>query len=134
MTVAIILGIGLVSGVLAGMLGIGGGITMVPGMVIFAGIGQHMAQGTSLSVMVATALMGSITHYRQGNVDVRVAAWIVPTAVISAMVGAYLAGLIGSVWLTRVWGLLVGYFGLEMWLGRSLWRVVLRRESGRGTV
>ena len=131
MTIAIILGIGLVTRLLAGMLGIGGGVIMIPGMVILAGIDQHMAQGISLAVIVATTLVGSITHHRQGNVDVRVAAWIAPSAVIFALIGAYLAGLIGSLWLSRAWGLLLVYFGLEMVLGRSPWRLVLRRESGR---
>ena len=118
MTLAIILGIGLVAGVLAGVLGIGGGVVMIPAMVFFAGIDQHMAQGISLAVIVATSLVGSITHYRQGNVDVRVAAWIAPTAVVFALLGAYLAGVISAVWLSRIWGLLLLYFGIRMVLGR----------------
>ena len=52
-------------------MGVGGGIVMVPSMVILMGIEQVVAQGISLAVIVPTALSGAFQHYRLGNVDVR---------------------------------------------------------------
>ena len=118
MSWAVVLAIGLVAGVLSGMLGIGGGMVMIPGMVLFAGIAQHMAQGISLAVIIPTTVVGSLAHHRLGNMQVSTALWIAPTAAAFALGGAWLAGLLESVWLTRAFGLLLLYGGVRMVLGR----------------
>ncbi len=63
------LALGLGVGVLSGFFGIGGGIVMIPAMVLFFGLSQTQAQGTSLAVIVPTALVAAITHSRRGQVD-----------------------------------------------------------------
>ena len=60
--------IGLVGGVVAGMLGVGGGVLFVPGLVIFLGLGQHQAEATSLLAIVPVALVGAYRQDRYGNV------------------------------------------------------------------
>src|SRR5205823_6399426 len=66
---------GLVAGVLSGAVGIGGGLAFVPILAIGFRVSQTVAQGTSLAAIVPTALVGGITHLRQGNAVVDAAAW-----------------------------------------------------------
>jgi uncharacterized membrane protein YfcA len=60
--------IGLAGGVIAGLLGVGGGVLFVPGLVIFLGLGQHQAEATSLLAIVPVAIVGSYRQDRYGNV------------------------------------------------------------------
>lgn len=60
--------IGLAAGVIAGLLGVGGGVLFVPGLVIFIGLTQHVAEATSLLAIVPVALVGAVAQHRYGNV------------------------------------------------------------------
>ena len=60
--------IGLAGGVIAGLLGVGGGVLFVPGLVFFLGLDQHHAEATSLLAIVPVAIAGTIRHDRYGNV------------------------------------------------------------------
>ncbi len=60
--------IGLVAGVVAGLLGVGGGVLFVPGLVLFLGLSQHQAEATSLLAIVPVALVGAYKQDRYGNV------------------------------------------------------------------
>jgi len=62
------LAVGLAGGVIAGLLGVGGGVLFVPGMVVLLGLGQHQAEATSLLAIVPVAIVGSIREDRYGNV------------------------------------------------------------------
>jgi uncharacterized protein len=96
---------GLLIGVLSGLTGVGGGVFIVPTLVLGFGLAQRVAQGTSLVAILPTAAVGAVTHYRHGNVDLRAAGWIAFAGVPAALVGAALA-----LWLpVRV---LAGLFGL----------------------
>ena len=86
--IATLFATGVFAGFVSGMMGVGGGVVMVPPMVILAGMSQHLAQGTSLLAMVAIGATGALTHYRLGNVDTKVAAGLV----VGAMAGGYLGG------------------------------------------
>lgn len=83
--------IGLAAGFLAGLLGIGGGVFLVPAMVLIMGFDQHIAQGTSLLVMIPAALTGSYTHYRKGRLVLRDAFTLGAGGIIGAFLGAVLA-------------------------------------------
>jgi hypothetical protein len=79
--------IGLVSGILSGTLGIGGGLVMIPAMVYLLGYPQHLAQGTSLAILVLPiGLLGAYRYYQAGNVQLG----IVPYIAIAFFIGAYL--------------------------------------------
>ena len=65
--------VGLATGILAGLLGVGGGIVMVPAMIILFGIPPVVAKGTSAAVIVPTAVMGTWRNRRKGNADLRAA-------------------------------------------------------------
>jgi uncharacterized membrane protein YfcA len=60
--------IGLAAGVIAGLLGVGGGVLFVPGLVFFLGLGQHHAEATSLLAIVPVAIVGTYSNDRYGNV------------------------------------------------------------------
>jgi uncharacterized membrane protein YfcA len=60
--------IGLAGGVIAGLLGVGGGVLFVPGLVLFLKLGQHQAEATSLLAIVPVAIVGTIRQDRYGNV------------------------------------------------------------------
>ncbi len=86
--IAIYLFIGAATGFLSGMMGVGGGVVMVPPMVIIAGMGQHLAQGTSLLAMIPVAMAGAITHYRLGNVRTDMAWGLAAGALAGGYLGA----------------------------------------------
>lgn len=118
MSLLIALGIGFVAGFLGGMLGIGGGVVMIPGMVLLLGVGQRLAQGVDLAVVVVTATVGAFEHYRLGNVKVDRAIWIAPTAAVFGFVGAWLAGWLDQELLQRLFGVLLLVMGARMVLGK----------------
>ncbi|HPH85271.1 MAG TPA: sulfite exporter TauE/SafE family protein [Ferruginibacter sp.] len=72
-TIIILLLLGLAAGTLSGMVGIGGGILLVPALVYFLGFSQKMAQGTSLGILLLpVGLLGVLQFYKQGYIDMRV--------------------------------------------------------------
>jgi uncharacterized membrane protein YfcA len=116
MDIAIGLVIGLVAGVFSGMLGIGGGTITVPGMVLLLETEQHTAQGVALGAMLLAALVGSYIHSRQKNINVTIAMWVAPSAVIFSLLGAWVAGMITAEWLTRVFAIALLVIGCRMLL------------------
>ncbi|MBI3966326.1 MAG: sulfite exporter TauE/SafE family protein [Chloroflexi bacterium] len=96
--------LGLVTGLASGLLGIGGAPILVPGMVYLLGVDQKTAQGISLAVLIPTALVGATTHYRHGNVITRYVVWLVPAAIIGAVVGAFLVAYVDALLLKRLFG------------------------------
>jgi len=83
--------LGVATGVVSGLLGVGGGIFMVPGMVLLLGMGQHVAEGTSLLVIIPTALVGAFTHYRHGFVLLLAAAILGGFGIAGAIIGSHIA-------------------------------------------
>lgn len=110
--------IGLLGGLTSGVLGVGGGIIMVPAMNLLAGVPIKTAIGTSLAVIIPTALMGVSEHHRQGNVDWRIALWIALTATVGGFLGAKFAGSLPPLLLKRAFGTLMILVGTRMILGK----------------
>ncbi len=121
--VAAVIG-GLVAGLLSGAIGIGGGLVFVPILTIGFRVTQTVAQGTSLAAIVPTALVGGITHLRQGNASVAAAWWLGGAGVVGAIGGALLAVHLESAVLARVFG--VFYIAAALLL---LQRVLSTTES-----
>lgn len=82
---------GLVTGVLAGLLGIGGGIVVVPFLVLVLGASDLVAKGTSLLMMIPSAAGGTVANHRRGNVDLAAAAMIGLPAATTTFLGARIA-------------------------------------------
>ena len=108
------LAVGAVAGVLSGLLGIGGGAVMVPAMTLLMGLTQHMAQGTSLLVIIPTAISGSVTHFRMGNIRLQTAAWLSAGGVVGAVAGAFLALASPDAILRLLFGGYLAFTGLRM--------------------
>ncbi|MGB8020907.1 MAG: sulfite exporter TauE/SafE family protein, partial [Candidatus Nanopelagicales bacterium] len=132
---ALLVGVGAAAGVLAGLLGVGGGIIMVPALVILAGADADVARGTSLLAVIGTALTASVANARHGLVASRTAAVAglagVPAGIVGAAVGQWIPGQFA---LALFAGLLV-WSGVRMivrsWGSRSLMRAC--RAVGRDT-
>ncbi len=81
--------LGLIAGVLSGMLGIGGGIVLIPALVFIFGLTQHQAQGTTLALMVPPiGLLAALRYYQGGNVKLGMAGFI--------CIGFFVGGLLGA--------------------------------------
>jgi uncharacterized protein len=89
MTIAFILLLGLAVGILVGLLGVGGGVVLVPALAYFLHMDQHSAQGTSLLILLPPVGLGALREYwKQGQVDLR--------AGILSAAGMLLGGYAGS--------------------------------------
>lgn len=85
-TILIIILIGIAAGMLSGLVGIGGGLVIVPALVYFLGLSQHTAQGTSLGlILLPVGILAVLAYYKQGHVDPK----IVGLLAIGFVVGSY---------------------------------------------
>ena len=127
MTIIILL-LGLVGGVLVGLLGIGGGVVLVPAMVYLLHMDQHTAQGTSLFVLLPPIGLGALREYwKQGQVDLK--AGILCT--LGMLVGAYAGSLIALPMPSRN---LKGLFGCFLMLASLLlWKQTRFYGGATGT-
>lgn len=85
---------GAATGFLSGMMGVGGGVIMVPVMVLLAGMDQHTAQGSSLLTMVPVGIAGAWTHLRLGNVQTRLLRGLIPGVIAGSYLGGTAANLL----------------------------------------
>ncbi|MDN5791092.1 MAG: sulfite exporter TauE/SafE family protein [Micrococcales bacterium] len=90
-TIAVLIGIGLATGLLSGLLGVGGGVFMVPVMMLFLGMSDVSAKGVSLLVVIPTGLSATYLSMRNENVDLRAAAAIGIAGAATSLGGAALA-------------------------------------------
>lgn len=93
--------LGAVAGALAGFMGVGGGILVVPALTLGFGMSQHAAQGTSLAVMLVTAPSATVEHSRHGHVVWRLVPLLAAGTVVGAPLAAWGAQGLPHVWLTR---------------------------------
>jgi uncharacterized membrane protein YfcA len=83
--------IGVAAGIVAGLLGVGGGVLFVPGLVLILGLGQHQAEATSLLAIVPVAIVGTYTQDRYGNVHRADAVLLGVLSLAGAVAGVALA-------------------------------------------
>ena len=96
--------IGLFGGVTSGLFGVGGGIVMVPAMVFLLHTNIKTAIGTSLVVIIPTALTGAFKHHQLGNIDWRMAVSLVPLAIVGGFLGAALTKSVPAETLKKLFG------------------------------
>jgi uncharacterized membrane protein YfcA len=87
----LLVAIGLVTGTLSGLLGIGGGVVMVPALIVLFSEVPVIAKGTSVAVIVPSSLVGTIRNRTNRNADLRVATMIGAAGIVSAVIGSLLA-------------------------------------------
>ena len=109
--------LGITAGVLSGLIGIGGGIIIVPALVFFFGFTQLKAQGTTIALMVPPiGLLAAWTYYQKGYVDIKVAALVCLGFVVGGLVGANIATGLSNVVLEKVFGIILLFIALKMLL------------------
>jgi uncharacterized protein len=111
--------IGFFGGVSSGLFGVGGGVIMVPAMILLLSPPIRdikQAIGTSLVVIVPAALMGASKHFTQHNIEWRIAAAIIPTAVVGSYLGAWLTSQLSAGSLKRAFGGFIILVGLRLLL------------------
>lgn len=112
-----LLALGLAIGLVSGMVGIGGGIFLVPALVLLFGLSQHEAQGTSIAVLVLpVGIFAALEYWRRGHVHASVVLAISAGFVAGAFLGALLAGHLGANLLRRLTGFLMLFVALQMLL------------------
>ncbi|MDD4335634.1 MAG: sulfite exporter TauE/SafE family protein [Desulfotomaculaceae bacterium] len=116
--------IGLLAGTFGGLVGLGGGVLMVPLMIGVLKIGQHKAHGTSLVALVFTGIMGSVTYAVQGNIDILASLLLASTAVFTARAGAKFANTLPEWKLGRAFGLFMLFITVLLLLKPYLPQVV----------
>jgi len=104
--------IGLAAGLLGGLVGVGGGVVMIPLMVRFFKFSQHQGHGTSLMALVFTGLAGAFTYGRKGSVDVLAALLLAAAAMVTARFGALYAQALPERGLKRAFGLYLIFISL----------------------
>lgn len=128
--VAIGVGIGLASGVLAGLFGIGGGIVMTPGIQVLLGAPPIVALATPLPAIFPTALAGALTYRRGGELDTQAAAWLVGPGLVGAALGAWLTEVVETSLLLLVTAGLLAY---QAWTILRSARRSSERRAPRGS-
>ncbi|MCP4305358.1 MAG: sulfite exporter TauE/SafE family protein [bacterium] len=106
--------LGLITGVIASTLGVGGGIIFVPALVVFFSFEQHLAQGTSLAVIVPTVIVGTWLHAKRERVDSKVAVLVGTGGVVGGLVGSQLALGLDPDLLRRLFAALLVLMALRM--------------------
>lgn len=127
---AVLLVIGGFAGLVAGLLGVGGGIVLVPAFfyaLTHLGFGgpqvMQVCVATSLATIVFTSLRSLQAHHRKGAVDLALLKSFAPMLVLGALMGTLIAAHVSSAALQGVFGLLAGLAGLYMAFGRADWRL-----------
>ncbi len=111
--------LGLVAGVFSGLIGVGGGIIIVPALILLFGMSQHQAQGTTLALLVPPiGLLAAWTYYKQGYVDLRIATFICIGFFLGGFLGAKLATGLSNPVLEKMFGIALLLVSLKMILAK----------------
>ncbi len=107
--------LGIISGILSGFLGIGGGSILIPAFVYLLGLSQHQAQGTTLALMVPPiGLMAALRYYFEGNVNLKIAFWVCIGFFFGAFLGADFAQKVSDTLLKKIFGFFLLLISLKM--------------------
>ena len=113
-TILGLLAIGLIAGVMSSMVGIGGGLIIVPSLVIFLAMGQKMAQGTSLAMLLPPiGILAVVNYYKSGFIDFKVAGILCIAFVIGSYFGSKVALNLQESTLKRIFGVFLAVLAVK---------------------
>jgi uncharacterized membrane protein YfcA len=116
-TILILLVIGTITGIFAGMLGVGGGIIVIPALVMIMGLSQQTAQGTSLAMMLPpVGILAVMNYYKAGHVDFRIAILLAIAFIAGSYFGSKLAITIPQGLMKKIFGVILFLVALKMLL------------------
>jgi uncharacterized membrane protein YfcA len=111
--------IGVLAGILSGLVGVGGGVVMVPLLVLFLGFNQHQAQGTSLAVLVVPVTAIAVyTYHKEGYIDWRYVGIIAVFFLVGGYFGSKMAVSLDQKMLKKVFGFILLLIAGKMLLGK----------------
>jgi uncharacterized membrane protein YfcA len=114
-TILILLVIGTITGIMAGMLGIGGGIVVIPALVMIMGLSQQTAQGTSLAMMLPpVGILAVYNYYKAGHVDFRFALLLAIAFIAGSYFGSKFAIAIPQIMMKRIFGVVLLLVSIKM--------------------
>lgn len=114
-TILLLVVIGIVAGGFSGLLGIGGGIILIPALVFFMGMGQQTAQGTSLAMMLPPiGILAAFNYYKAGHVDLRIALILAAAFILGSYFGSKLAITVSPVLMKRIFGAVLMLAAIKM--------------------
>jgi hypothetical protein len=117
--ILILIVIGIITGVMAGMLGIGGAIIMIPSLVFLLGISQQTAQGTSLAVMLPpVGIIAAYNYYKAGQVNIKFAIILAVFFLAGSYFGSKLALTLPQAALKKIFGILLLLVAIKMLLSK----------------
>ena len=114
-TIILLIIVGLAAGVLSGLVGVGGGIIIVPSLVYFLGYSQHQAQGTSLGLLLLPiGILAVINYYNKGYIDIKAVAIMTFAFVAGGWLGSKFALSISQETLRKIFAIVLFYTALRM--------------------
>ena len=116
-TILLVLLLGVVAGILVGLLGIGGGVVLVPAMVHVLRMDQHLAQGTSLFILLAPVGLGALREYwKTGNVDMRAGILCAAGMILGSYIGGKIAVPMSTQLLRGLFGGFLMFSAVLLWM------------------
>ena len=113
--IVILVIIGLCAGMLSGLIGVGGGIIVVPALVYFLGFSQHEAQGTSLGLLLLpVGILAVMNYYNKGYIDVKVVAIMCLAFVVGGWLGSKLSLAVPEEVVKKIFGIILIYTAFKM--------------------
>ena len=114
-TIIILIIIGVAAGMLSGMVGVGGGIIIVPALVYFLAFSQHKAQGTSLGILLLpVGILAVMQYYKQGHVDVKVVLIVSLAFIVGSFFGSKLALSLPEATVKKVFAIMMILIAIKM--------------------
>ena len=111
--------LGLIAGVFSGVVGLAGGVIIIPTLVFLFGLSQQQAQGTTLALMVPPiGLLAAYTYYQQGFVDIKIAGFICIGFVLGGWLGAKIAVSLPQNILQKIFALSLFFISLKMFFAK----------------
>jgi uncharacterized membrane protein YfcA len=118
-SILILLAIGLIAGILSGLVGIGGGIVIVPVLVYYLGYTQQQAQGTTLFMfLLPIGVLGVMNYYKAGNVEWKTACIMATTFIAGSYFGSKFALSLDQQTIKKIFGAVIILLGLKMVIGK----------------
>jgi uncharacterized membrane protein YfcA len=113
--ILLLLAIGLFSGMLSGLIGVGGGIVIVPCLIYFLGFSQHEAQGTSLGLLLLPiGILAVINYYNKGLIDIKYVGIMAIGFLVGGYLGSKLSLTLSEVALKRIFAVILFYTAFKM--------------------
>src|SRR5688572_25784061 len=119
--------IGLFAGILSGLVGVGGGLIIVPALIFFLGYSQHQAQGTSLGLLLLpVGILAVLNYYNKGYIDIKVVAVMSIAFVLGGWLGSKISLMLPEEIIKKVFAVVLFYTAFRM-LGWDKWLMNLFR-------